>query len=129
MHAAMPKLVVDIGLGTVFGFCRVVWVFQAILGGVVFFFMGVDGLVDGYLLSFMPLAFGTILLASLIPQISQKLGPLEKGLGFFIVAVISARTAANMEKAEQLDLLQILGIIGIGVFAYQVVKQLRNANI
>jgi len=127
--AAIPKLAADIGMGTVRGFCRILWVFHAILGGLVFLFMGIEGLVDGYLLSFMPLIFGTILFASIIPQISQKLGPLEKGLGFFIVAFISARAAANMEKTDQFAPLQIVGLLAIGVFLYQLVKQLKNADL
>ena len=126
MTAAIPRFVMDVGVGTFFGFCKVLWVFHAVMGGTVFIVLGIDGLIDGYWLSVMPLILGVVFFATLIPRFSQRLGALEKGLALFVVVMVSSQAIANFDKAHQTALLHWLIIVGVAVLTTQVIKQLRE---
>ncbi|MEM1053308.1 MAG: hypothetical protein AAGI28_14555 [Pseudomonadota bacterium] len=128
MIAAIPKFVMDVGVRTFLGFCKVLWVFHAVMGGTVFIVIGIDGLIDGYWFSIMSLILGAVFFATLIPRFSQRLGSLEKGFALFVVVIVSGQVVANSDEAQQAALLQWLIIVGVAVLTNQVIKQLKEGN-
>lgn len=129
MIAAVPKFMMDVGVGTFFGFCKVLWVFHAVMGGTVFMVIGIDGLLSGYWLSTLSILLGAVFFATLIPRFSERLGPLEKGVALCVVVIVSGQVVANADEAHQTALLQWLIVVGVAVLTTQVIKQLKARGI
>ena len=124
--AAALKLVLDTGIGAALAFCRVLWVFHATLAGVISLILGVAGVLKGHLIALVPIGLGGVFLASIVPQIANKLGWLEKGLVFLIIAIIQTRLVAEMDHVEHLVLMRFLMCLACGSLVYQIAKQAKQ---